>query len=139
MFMDALPPTASSRGDRAETAELCAAVEGFAEIREAMVVDAGQQGEDGVRLLFVVMGPGEALDDALRAAITARLRAGESSRRLPDAIYAAPELPRTADGEKHPAVVQSILTGERLDDATGSGAVANPEALSYFADLFNNL
>ena len=127
--MDDLPHPTPGQG----TTELCAAAEEFAEIREAMVVDVG------VRLLFVVMRPGKALDDALRAAITARLRVGGPSRRMPDAIYAAPELPRTASGEKHGAAVQHILTGGPLKDAAGSAGAVNPEALRFFADLFNNL
>ena len=102
----------------------------FPEIHEAMEIDTGGLDRDGVRLLFVVMWPGKTLDDALRAAINARLRA-----RVPNAIYAAPELPRTPDGEKHEAAVRKVFTGVSLENE----AVANPEDLPYFVDLFNNL
>ena len=133
--MDAPPPPVPAPG----TAELCAAVGEFAEIQEAMVIDAGQRGEDGVRLLFVVMRPGKALDDALRAAITTRLRANGPPPRLPDAIYAVPELPRTADGGIHTAAVRNIFTGASRENAVGPETVANPAALRSFVDLFNNL
>ncbi len=108
--------------------------EEFAEVREAMAVDTGAEGQDGVRLLFVVLRPGKVLDDALRAAINARLRTW-----VPNAIYAAPELPRTHDGGKHEAVLGSIFTGGSVENASDRETVANPEALRYFVDLFNNL
>ena len=114
-----------------EAPELHAVLQEFPTIRQALVIDAG------VRLLFVVMGPDASLDDPLRAAIHARLRA--SAQRVPDAIYAVPELPRASDGKLHGAVLKSIFTGTSLENASGRDAVANPDALRCFVDLFNNL
>ncbi len=112
----------------AAAADPCAAVEQLTRVREAMMVDAGAPGQVGVRLLFVVLRPGAELDDKLRAEINARF----SGQRAPDAVYAVPALPRTSDGRKHTAAVERIFAG-------GSEAMANPEALRPFVDLFNNL
>ena len=108
---------------------LSVAAEERPEVREAVVIDAG------VRLLFVVLRPGRTLDDGLRAAIHAGLRAQGPAHRMPDAIYAAPELPRTLDGSRHEAVLQQIFAGATI----GRETVANPESLRHFVDLFNNL
>ena len=108
---------------------LVAAVEEFAEVREAMLIDAG------TRLLFVVMQPGKSLDDALRAAVNDRARALVPRPRLPDAIFAVPELPRTLEGGKHRIAVERVFMGG-VDTCE---VVANPEALKYFVALFNNL
>ncbi len=131
--------TLNRGGVRMGTAEFYAVVEDLPEVAEALVIDTGGLGRDGVLLLFVVMRPGAALDDELRAAINARLRTGVSPRHVPDAIYAAPELPRTLNGKKLEVPVKRILTGTPLEKAVSREAVANPESLRYFVDLFNNL
>ena len=131
--------TLNRGGVRMGTAEFYAVVEDVPEIAEALVVDTGGLGRGGALLLFVVMRAGAALDDTLRAGINARLRAGGSPRHIPDAIYAVPELPRTLNGKKLEVPVKRILTGLPLEKAVSREAVANPEALRYFVDLFNNL
>ena len=122
-----------------DTAKFYSAVEGLPEIAEALVIDTGGSGRDGVRLLFVVTRPGVPMNDALRAAIHMRLRESISPRYVPDAIYAVPALPRTADGRKSEAAVQRIFTGLPLAEAIGRNAVVNPDALRSFLDLFDNL
>ena len=131
--------TLNRGGVRVGTAEFYSVVEGLPEVAEALVIDTGGLGRDGVLLLFVVTRPGVALDDRLRTAINDRLRASASPRHVPDAIYAVPELPRTLNGKKLEVPVKRILTGLPLEKAVGREAVANPDALPYFVDLFNNL
>ncbi len=121
------------------TAEFYSVVEDLPEVAEALVIDTGGLGRDGVLLLFVVTRPGVTLDDALRMAINTRLRASVSPRHVPDAIYAVPELPRTLNGKKLEVPVKRILTGLPLEKAVSREAVANPDSLRYFVDLFNNL
>ncbi len=122
-----------------DTAKFYAAVKDLPEVAEAMVIDTGGSGRDGVRLLFVVTRPGAAVDDALRAAIHARLRATVPPPHIPDAIYAVPTLPRTLDGRKLEAPLQRFFAGLPLAEAIGGEAVANPDSLRSFVDLFNNL
>lgn len=131
--------TLNRGGVRMGTAEFYSVVEDLPEVAEALVIDTGGLGRDGVLLLFVVTQPGETLDDRLRTAINARLRASVSPRHVPDAIYAVPELPRTLNGKKLEVPVKRILTGLPLEKAVSREAVANPDALRYFVDLFNNL
>ena len=82
--------TLNRGGVRMGTAEFYSVVEDLPEVAEALVIDTGGLGRDGVLLLFVVTRPGVALDDALRTAINMRLRASVSPRHVPDAIYAVP-------------------------------------------------
>ena len=131
--------TLNRGGVRMGTAEFYAVVEDLPEVAEALVVDTGGWGREGSLMLFVVTRPGAPLDDTLRAAINARLRAGASPRHVPDAIYGVLELPRTLNGKKLEVPVKRILTGTPLERAVSREAVANPESLRYFVDLFNNL
>ncbi len=131
--------TLNRGGVRMGTAEFYAVVEDVPEVAEALVVDTGGLGREGSLMLFVVTRPGVELNDTLRAAISARLRAGVSPRHVPDAIYAVPELPRTLNGKKLEVPVKRILSGLPLEKAVSREAVANPESLRYFVDLFNNL
>ncbi len=131
--------TLNRGGVRMGTAEFYAVVEELPEVAEALVIDTGALGRDGVLMLFVVTRPGSELNDGLRAAINARLRAGASPRHVPDAIYAVPELPRTLNGKKLEVPVKRILSGVSLEKAVSREAVANPESLRYFVELFNNL
>ena len=131
--------TLNRGGVRMGTAEFYSVVEDLPEVAEALVIDTGGLGRDGVLLLFVVTRPGVAMDDKLRTAINARLRASVSPRHVPDAIYGVPELPRTLNGKKLEVPVKRILTGLPLEKAVSREAVANPDALRYFVDLFNNL
>ena len=126
-------------GVRVGTAEFYSVVENLPEIAGALVVDTGGSERNGVLLLFVVTRPGVPLDDGLRLAIHARLRARVSPRHVPNAIYAVPELPRALDGKKLERPVKRILTGTPLEKSVGREAVANPDSLRYFVDLFNNL
>ena len=131
--------TLNRGGVRMGTAEFYAVVEDLPEVAEALVIDTGGLGREGVLMLFVATRPGVTLDDTLRAAINARLRAGVSPRHVPDAIYAVPEVPRTLNGKKLEVPVKRILTGAPMDKAVSREAVANPESLRYFVDLFDNL
>ena len=107
-----------------------AAIETLPSIDRALMVDAG------CRFLFVVLKPGLSLDDGLRAQIQ---RGAAARGNVPDAVYAAPDLPCAPDGRLLPAAVRRMLAGEPATRVATEEGVANPGSLVFFAFLFNNL
>jgi acetoacetyl-CoA synthetase len=93
------------------------------------------EGGPGELLLFVVLGEGVELDDALRARITRQLRTALSPRHIPDQIYQVRAVPRTLSAKKLEVPVKRILTGTAVESAAAKGALANPESLAAFERL----
>ncbi|MED5389112.1 MAG: acetoacetate--CoA ligase [Pseudomonadota bacterium] len=117
-------------GVRIGTAEIYRQVETLDEIREAIVV--GQEWQGDVRVvLFVVLADGEALTDALQARIRKAIRDGASPRHVPAVIASVPEIPRTVSGKIVELAVREVIHGREV---TNRNALANPQALAYFAD-----
>ena len=106
------------------------AVEILPSVARALAVDAG------CRFLFVVLSPEHRMDEELRAEIQRGVAARGS---VPDAIYAAPDLPCAADGRVLRAAVQRVLAGEPAARVAVEERVTNPVSLAFFAFLFNNL
>ncbi len=106
-------------------------------IARALAVDTSLPTGGGCAFLFVVLRLGYACDDALRAEIYRRCVAASGT--VPDAVYAAADLPRAADGRLLPAALRRLLTGEPAARVAVGEGVANPAALEFFAFLFNNL
>ena len=80
--------TINRQGLRMGTSEIYSAVEGLPEVLDSMVVDLEYLGRESYMPLFVVLRPGVALDDAMRAKIngaikTAALAALRAQRHLP--------------------------------------------------------
>ena len=90
----------------------------------------------GCRFLFVVLEPEVFLDTPLWTEIH---RCATALGDLPNAIYAAPDLPRAADGQLLGAAVRRVLAGEPPARVAVEERVANPASLQFFAFLFNNL
>ena len=90
----------------------------------------------GCRFLFVVLEPGTGLDTPLRMEIH---RCASARGRAPDAIYAAPDLPRAANGQLLGTAVRRVLAGEPPARVAAEEGVVNPASLQFFAFLFNNL
>ena len=118
-------------GVRIGTAEIYRQVEQLDQVVESIVV--GQQWEGDVRVvLFVVLRPGLTLDDALTAAVKARIRAGCSPRHVPAKVIQVADIPRTKSGKITELAVRDIIHDRPIPNKE---ALANPEAL----DLFRNL
>ena len=121
---------------RLGTGEFYAVVEEFPEVVDALVVHLEDPaGGAGELILFVVMGEGADLDEALRARIREALRSQLSPRHLPDAIISVPGVPRTLTGKKLEAPVKRILLGEPVAHVASPDALANPDALDAFLEL----
>ncbi len=117
------------------TAEIYGAVLGIEAIVDALVLDLPRPGTDGWMELFVVLGPGDELSDALVSEISARIRADCSPRHVPDEIRRIDAVPRTLSGKVLEVPVKRILTGTAPEKAASRESLANPEALDYFVEL----
>ena len=84
--------------------------------------------------LFVVT-EGEADFDEVREQIRGAIRRDLSPRHVPDEIVAAPAVPRTLTGKRIEVPVKHILRGEAPADVLAEGSVAQPEALTWYADF----
>jgi acetoacetyl-CoA synthetase len=118
-------------GVRIGTAEIYRQVEKLDEIVESIAI--GQSWDDDVRVvLFVVLRPGLALDDELRAGIRKIIRDNTTPRHVPAKIVAVPEIPRTISGKNVELAVRAVVHGEPVKN---TDALANPAALKHFADI----
>jgi acetoacetyl-CoA synthetase len=116
---------------RIGTAEIYAQVESMPEILEALAI--GQDFEGDVRIvLFVRLGAGVTLTEALQQAIKAKIRAGASPRHVPAKIVAVADIPRTKSGKITELAVREIVHGRAVKNRE---ALANPEALELYRDL----
>jgi acetoacetyl-CoA synthetase len=126
--------TINRGGVRMGTSELYRSVLRLSDVVDALVVDV--PAGDGSRMtLFVVLRDGAALDDGLEAEIRRRIREDCSPRHVPDAVVAAPEIPRTLSGKILEVPVKRILMGAPTDEVASRDSLANPDALDWFAGL----
>jgi acetoacetyl-CoA synthetase len=131
--------TINRHGIRMGTAEIYRVVEELPEVMDSLVVDLEYLGRKSHLALFVVLRPGFALDDALKARIRERVRAAASARHVPDEIYAIGEVPRTLTGKKMELPVRKLLLGMPMDRVASADAMANPRSLGFFVELSRRL
>jgi acetoacetyl-CoA synthetase len=124
--------TLNRGGIRMGTAEFYRAVEELAEVTDSLVIDTGALGTEGRLILYLVLAPGAALDDDLKARIRSVLRSALSPRHVPDEIRQVPGVPRTLSGKKLEVPVRKILTGTPVSQAADPASLANPDVLRYF-------
>ena len=118
-------------GVRIGTAEIYRQVEKLDEVVESIAI--GQNWKDDVRVvLFVVLRDGIVLDDTLRQRIRKVIRENATPRHVPAKIEAVPDIPRTKSGKIVELAVRSVVHG---DPVKNTEALANPEALQYFAGI----
>jgi acetoacetyl-CoA synthetase len=124
--------TINRAGIRIGTSDIYDVVESMPEIKDSLVVDVDFKGERTEVLLFVVLADGALLNEDLIAEIKGEIRRQLSPRHVPDAVLAAPEIPRTLNGKKLEVPVKRLLMGVDPGIAVSSGAMANPTALRHF-------
>ena len=118
-------------GVRIGTAEIYRQVEKIPAVLESVCI--GQDWDDDVRVvLFVVLRPGLALDDALRDQIRATIRAHTTPRHVPARIVQVADIPRTRSGKIAELAVRQIVHHLPVKNTE---ALANPEALDLYQDL----
>ncbi len=127
--------TINRHGLRMGTSELYSAVEALPEVLDSLVVDLEYLGRESYMPLFVVLRPGNTLDDALRARINGAVRTALSPRFVPDDIFAVAEVPRTLSGKKQELPIKKLLLGQPLDKVVNQDAMANPGCLAWYVDF----
>jgi len=128
--------TLNRGGVRLGSGELYAVVEELPQVADSLVVHLEDNaGGPGELILFVVLTPGERLDDELRKQIALALRGALSPRHVPDSIEAVPAIPRTLTAKKLELPVKRILLGARPEDVASRDALAEPGALDAFVAI----
>ncbi|CAB5680717.1 Acetyl-coenzyme A synthetase [Delftia tsuruhatensis] len=127
--------TINRHGLRMGTSEIYSAVESLPEVLDSLVVDLEFLGRESYMPLFVVLRPGVALDEALRARLQAAIRQALSPRFVPDEIVQVAEIPRTLSGKKQELPIKKLLLGQPLDKVVNKEAMANPGCLDWYVDF----
>ncbi|MFP4097654.1 MAG: acetoacetate--CoA ligase [Alphaproteobacteria bacterium] len=123
--------TLNPGGVRIGTAEIYRQLDQIEEVHDSVVI--GQEWKSDVRVvLFVVLAPGAALDDALKDRIKSHIRKGASARHVPKKIVAVRDIPRTKSGKITEIAVRDVVMGRAVKNVE---ALANPESLELFKDL----
>jgi acetoacetyl-CoA synthetase len=123
--------TLNPGGVRIGTSEIYRQVETLDEVMDAVVI--GQQWAGDLRVvLFVVLGDGLTLDDALRDRIRTRIREGTTPRHVPALVLQVPDVPRTVSGKVSEVAVRRAVHGQSVPNRT---TLANPESIRHFVDL----
>lgn len=121
--------TLNASGVRIGTAELYRVVEQLDEVSECIAVGQPWDGDTRI-VLFVRLADGLVLDDALRTRIRTELRTQCSPRHVPAIIEQVADIPRTRSGKISELAVADVVSGRPVRNTE---ALANPEALAYFA------
>ena len=118
-------------GVRIGTAEIYRQIERIDEVIDAVCVGQDWQGDTRV-VLFVVLREGAKMNPELASRMRAVIRTHASPRHVPRKIIAVADIPRTLNGKIAELAVRDVIHGRTVGNTT---ALANPEALSAFADL----
>jgi len=121
--------TLNARGIRIGTAELYRQLGEIPEIAESVAVAQEWEGDTRI-VLFVQLQSGAVFDEALAERIRTRIRTNLSPRHVPARIVAVAEIPLTVTGKVSEAAVRAAIHGRPIGNRD---ALANPEALRYFA------
>ncbi|MFK7753136.1 MAG: acetoacetate--CoA ligase [Sedimentitalea sp.] len=131
--------TINRKGLRMGSAELYQAVEGLDAILDSLVVDLEFLGRDSFMPLFVVLGPGQVLDDALKEQINQAIRTAVSARFVPNEIVQIGEVPRTLSGKKLEVPVKKLLLGGDPDRVVNRDSMINPDSFDAFIAYEKNM
>lgn len=124
--------TINRKGLRLGSSEIYRAVEGLEEVLDSMVVDLEFLGRDSFMPLFVVLAPGQGLDDAMKDKINSAIRSAISARFIPNEIIQVAEIPRTLSGKKLEVPVKKLLLGAKAETVVNRDSMANPDSFDPF-------
>lgn len=131
--------TLNRGGVRIGTSEVYRAVDKVEEVQDSMIICVEQPGGRFYMPLFVVMKPGQKLDDILKKKINHTLRSEYSPRHVPDEIIEVADIPYTISGKKTETPVKKILMGKDPQKVINTGALRNPESMNFFVNFYKTL
>jgi acetoacetyl-CoA synthetase len=118
-------------GVRIGTAEIYRVVEKIPEILECAAI--AQEWRNDMRIiLFVKLRPHTTLTDPMKLHIKALIREQASPHHVPTKIIQIADIPHTLNGKMAELAIREIIHGHPVKNKE---ALANPEALDYFAHL----
>src|SRR5437660_3209419 len=127
--------TLNPGGVRIGTAEIYRVVERIHEVEESVAIGQlwpPEEPTDTRVVLFLKLRPGYTLEAELEERIRAEIRRHASPRHVPARIVQVPDIPRTKNGKVVELAVKAVVHGMPVPN---TDALANPEALDYFANL----
>lgn len=127
--------TINRHGVRMGTSELYSAVEAMPEVVDSLVVDIEYLGRESYMPLFVVLKPGNTLDDRLRDCICSEVRTKLSSRHVPNEVIQVDDIPRTVTGKKMEVPVKRLLLGHEPSVVANREVMANPASLDWYVSF----
>ncbi len=125
--------TLNRNGVRMGSADIYAAVEPLAEVREALVIGA-EIGDGYFMPLFVALADGADPEEAKRR-IVAAIRESLSPRHVPDEIIVVPAIPHTRTGKKLEVPVKRLFQGSAGAEAFDAGAIDDPSLLPVYETI----
>jgi acetoacetyl-CoA synthetase len=126
--------TLNRHGIRIGTAEIYRSLATLPEVDDSLIVNLDLPHGRFFMPLFVKLKDGLVLDEGVSERIRATLRREYSPRHVPDKIYQVAAIPFTLTGKKMEVPVRKLLMGVAPEKAANRDAVANPQALDYFAE-----
>jgi acetoacetyl-CoA synthetase len=127
--------TINRGGVRMGSADIYAAIDGFAEVANSLVIGAELPDGDYYMPLFVVLAPGAELNDDLIIRIQRAIRHQVSPRHVPDIIVEVPAVPMTVTGKRLEVPIKKLLQGVAEGKALNRATVANPDVLDWYVDF----
>jgi acetoacetyl-CoA synthetase len=124
--------TLNRQGVRMGTAEIYRVVEAIPPVTDSVILGIELPGGGYYMPLFVVLGDGATLDEALIATIQQQLSEALSPRHVPDEVLQIDEVPRTLNGKKLEVPLKKLMLGVAREKAFNPGSVVNPQAIEYF-------
>jgi acetoacetyl-CoA synthetase len=127
--------TINRHGIRMGTSDFYRVVEDIPQIVNSLVIDLEYLGRASYMPLFVVLQPGQQLDQALIDTINNRIASSLSARHIPNIIVQVPDIPRTLTGKKMEVPIKNLLLGKALVQIANPDAMENPDSLRWFAEF----
>ncbi|MBW4095197.1 MAG: acetoacetate--CoA ligase [Acidobacteria bacterium] len=124
--------TLNRDGVRLGSADIYAALQGIAEVRNAVILGIEIPGGKYWMPLFVELVEGVTLTDELADHIRQVIRGRTSARHVPDAIEAAPGIPITHAGKRIEVPLKKLFLGAPAERAVNRSSLQNPEAIDWF-------
>jgi len=127
--------TLNRGGIRIGTSEIYRAIDKVTEVKDSLIICVEKSGGEFWMPLFVVLQPGNTLDETLKKKINSTIRSEYSPRHVPDVIIAVPDVPYTISGKKTETPVKKIFMGKDPKVVVNAGSLRNPASMDFFITL----